>query len=154
MFSIFICQKQSQGLIMFFKHSFISYDLSPFKKKFKQSSLFVYFLVVFIIDFDGYYIAWTDKGQPWPKYVFNKLWKYHLFFLLQRFGPSPSSNFNSIWKYLCYPSSGIGCSEYPYTYIHFWELICNFSNYRMVLYYVINFNYEKTRLSFVQVINT
>ena len=46
----------------------------PFKKKFKQSFLFVYFLVVFNIDFDGYFILRTDEGQPRLKYIFNKIW--------------------------------------------------------------------------------
>ena len=39
--------------------------------------LFVYLLVIFtffifFIDFDGYYIARTDEGQPRPKYTINK----------------------------------------------------------------------------------
>ena len=38
------------------------------------NNLFVcFFLVVFNINFDGYYNL-TDKGQPRPKYIFNKMW--------------------------------------------------------------------------------
>ena len=39
-----------------------------------QYCLFVYFLVVVKIDFDRYYIVRTDKGQPRPKNIFNKMW--------------------------------------------------------------------------------
>ena len=47
----------------------------------------------FFTDFDGYYIIITDKGQPRPKYIFNKCGTNIYYFTLQRFGPSPSPNF-------------------------------------------------------------
>jgi len=37
-------------------------------------------------------ISRTDKGQPRPKYIFNKFRTKIYFFTLQRFGPSPSPN--------------------------------------------------------------
>ena len=49
--------------------------------------------IIFFTDFDGYYIVRTDKGQPRPKYIFNKCETNIYFFTLQRFGPSPSPNF-------------------------------------------------------------
>ena len=87
-----------------------------YKKDLKN--LFCFF--IFLWFFDGYYIARTDLDQN----MFSINCGNITYFFSTGFGPSPSPNFNSIWKYLCYPSSGIGCSEYPYTYIHFWELIC------------------------------
>ena len=40
-------------------------------------------------------ISRTDKGQPRPKYIFNKCGTNIYFFTLQRFGPSPSPNFKN-----------------------------------------------------------
>ena len=89
-------QKQSQEIIIFLKHSlkseylqiffFPSHDLSSFPFfhltahfNFWFNNLFclfifLWFLIFFIIDLDGYYIVRTDEGQPKPKYMFNKMW--------------------------------------------------------------------------------
>ena len=39
-------------------------------------------IMIFIIDFDGYYIVRTDEAQPRPKYIFNKCGTNIYFFLL------------------------------------------------------------------------
>jgi len=68
-----------------------------FEQIFILNNLFVclsscdFFIVLFFIDFDGYYIVRT--GQPRPKYIFNKCGTNIYFFTLQSFGPSPSPNF-------------------------------------------------------------
>ena len=46
--------------------------------------LFCWFLTIFFIDFDGYYIVRTDEGQLRPKYIFNKCGTNIYFFLLYR----------------------------------------------------------------------
>ena len=62
---------------------------------------FLTIFFIFFIDFDGYYIARTEKGKPRPKYIFNKCGtNIYIFFSLQKFGPSPSPNFKYIWIYL------------------------------------------------------
>ena len=47
----------------------------------------------YIITLLHYPIARTYEGPPRPKYIFNKCGTNIYFFILQRFGPSPSLNF-------------------------------------------------------------
>ena len=42
--------------------------------------------MIFIIDFDGYYIVRTDEAQPRPKYIFHKCGSNIYFFFTL---PSP-----------------------------------------------------------------
>ena len=41
-------------------------------------------IMIFIIDFDGYYIVKTGEAQPRPKYIFNKCGTNIYFFLHYR----------------------------------------------------------------------
>ena len=101
-------QKQSQGIIIVLKHYlqiifFPSHDLSsfplcPFDSPifFKQSFLFVYFLVVvnnFLTILMVILLSDMYEGQPRLKYIFNICGTTIYFFTLQRFGIGSSPNF-------------------------------------------------------------
>ena len=68
--------------------------------------IFLWFLTIFIIDFDGYFIIRTDEGQPRPKYIFKNVELISTLFTLQRFGPSPSPNFR-----ICIYCLKFGCLQ-------------------------------------------
>ena len=61
----------------------------------KYSNLYLGILIIITFPkiFGKEAILRTDKGQPRPKYIFNKCGTNIYFFTLQRFGPSPSPNF-------------------------------------------------------------
>ena len=101
---------------------------------------FVYFLVVFNIDFDGYYNVRTDNLVNLDWNIFSKNVTNIYFFSLQRFVPSPSLSFNLIWQYLNYPIRLGMVVSHIFLQI-FSPIFMRVTNYEMVSYYVMSRNY-------------
>jgi len=110
----FSWQKQSQGIIIVLKHSlnseylqiiffnimiWVRFPFSIWLYLFLKN-LFCLFIISWFktitIWFAGYHILRTDKGQPRPKYIFNKCGTNIYFINSMRFGSSLTPNFKLI----------------------------------------------------------
>ena len=76
-----------------FKGTIVNRALPSLLEGLLEITLIIY---LFVFDLCEETISRTDKGQPRPKYIFNKCGTNFYFFTLQRFGQSPSPNFKLI----------------------------------------------------------
>ena len=87
-----ICKLSFFHLMIWVRFPFVHLTTQFFFKLSFCLLIFLWFLAFFTIDFDSYYIVWTDEGQPRPKYLFNKCGT-NIYFFYSREVRSPSPNF-------------------------------------------------------------